>query len=567
MSTIPVPSMLGGRKKVKVQDWFIASRTFLVPLMFALCFLVVYGWGAYFNRVSVGSPTDDGLIHVRPAEMLVHHGVLSFNLSERVEASSSLLYTLIIAVGFMVGVSHLGIISYLLLVGTLFSTAVVLVLYIMLKEEGVSDGWTVFAVALAGLCPIMGYWSAGVMETPLNTFLEVGMIASVMSKHSRAIVFSLVFSALLVVCRPDGFVLPLLCSVYFVSKHSNWASAVKLMAVSIGMFLALGIFRKVYYGEFFPSPVYAKTGMPWGDSLDGAISTWNSFFVPSGMWILIFPLLGSALVESLQAVRKIFRLQHPFRHISLIPWVSVGMVVYWWIHGGDGYGVRMLLSLFPLGIFQWISILDRSGKMDIQSKARAWVLVGALIFSPLYVFPSYYDYRAQNLSPAPIITRDLSIAEVLRKNHPNIRSGTADKLGFISYAVGPDVEMYDLIGGLADPVLAHIPPQVSVTGKVITGHCKFNLDYTIGKKPDFVYMVVNSYPSLAHPFIPDLNKEYLEKRGYNLAYISSCMSYKVVDVRGMTSEKLDKFFRSSEYNIVVFLRNDVETEGKIASSK
>lgn len=562
MSNIVFPVLTldqGYSGEVKKKTWTITSPKFLVPLLFAFIFVVVGLWGMYFNRVSVGSPIDDGLIHVRSAEMLVTHGVLSFNVHERVEASSSLLYTLVITLGFIAGVSHEGIVEYLLFVGTLVSTGTILLLYLLVRRQA-SEGWAVFGSLLLAFCPAMGYWSASVMETPLNTFLELALISSILflEDGKKTGKWALVLCGLLVLVRPDGFFLPLCIALYLFGKKGEWRLSANIFAITATVFLLIGLLRQFYYGKFFPSPVYAKTGMPFGDAMEGAIVGWNQFFIPSGMWILMLPLVGIFLAECLSCVIKAWRLKNPFTELSLVPWIATGMILYWWLHGGDGYGVRMLLTLFPLGIYQWVVVLSKSGKVVKETSALALVLIGALIFVPLHTFPGYYDFRGANLSPAPILSRDKAIAEVLRKNHPTIKSGTADKLGFISYAVGPDVEMYDLIGGLADPVLAHMEPQKAVSGKVVQGHCKFDLKHTLDKKPDFVYMLANSYPSLSHPFIPGLNKDYLTEEGYELGYISSCLTYKVVDVRQKDEDQLGRYFRSSgEYNIMVFLKKGV----------
>ncbi len=178
------------------------------------------------------------------------------------------------------------------------------------------------------------------------------------------------------------------------------------------------------------------------------------------------------------------------------------------------------------------------------------VLVVAL-FTPVTTFAGYYDFRGMDWPAFRVMQRDLNIVEAIKRDYPDIKSLAADKLGFIGFLLGPEYRVDDMLG-LADVHLAHLPYKHDANGRFIHGHAKYDVDYTLSRNPGFVYMIIHTYPNLDHPYIKGLNRKRLEEAGYRLAYLSSSSSYRCVDVRG--SADIDKYFRSNEYNLAVYVR-------------
>ncbi|GMU93552.1 MAG: hypothetical protein AMXMBFR4_26100 [Candidatus Hydrogenedentota bacterium] len=507
----------------------------------------------YFNYVSSQTPTDDSMILVRSAEIFHETGKISFNRSSLVEANSSFLYVPIVALGFSL-VPRLDIHWYLVAINLLFAYLTLVVFYRFCRRD-MPPGWAVAACALVTICPATAFWTASGTEATLVALLELYLIAAATFSHwnnRRTPLALAAASALLVLTRIDGFVVTLSVAVFLLCKR-RWRDAAVTAKTTLILFAVMTAWRLHYYGQLLPNTVYAKVTGSLGDRLESAWHFWKLLFVPSGFWIVILPLATLLVLECVAVIRRLrARSDDLLAPVTLVPWLMAAMIAYWFVHGGDIYRERHLILFFPLGIYAWVSMIQTLAADHKPSLALLPVLLVALLM-PLTTFPHYYDFRGTHLPAHHVLERDTRIADTLRNNHPNLRTGAVDKLGFISFVLGPEYEIYDPMG-LADSHIARQAPKRSRDGGFLLGHAKFDIDYVIGKKPDFVYMLVYSYPTLQHPFIPGFDRHRLENAGYRLSYISSSQTYECLDVRHKTNEELDRLFQSNEYNVAVYLR-------------
>ncbi|MBM3288749.1 MAG: hypothetical protein FJY92_01220 [Candidatus Hydrogenedentes bacterium] len=542
---------------------FAGLQPLAVPVLLVLAFGYVYTSALYFNRTSTLSPTDDSLIGVRPAEMLWTTGKLTFNPDELVEANSSFLYTLLAVPAFAL-FDRIGVVLYYLpFLNALFAVIGAVILFRLCTAMGAGRAWAWFAAVLMTAIPVTGFWAGSAMETSLNTLLELALVLLAVravnetATGKKQLCATALVTALLIMTRPDGFLVPLCTAIYLGIAKGRWRAALTVFLAMAVMFAALSAWRWWYYGQPFPNPVYAKVAGNPADLIAGAWSLWGVTFIPGALWIVISPLAVTFAIECARIVSAFAtrRRADAFAGISLAPWLAFAMTAYWFVHGGDGYKERQLLTLYPLGICAWVLLAHACWSKGLREGVMVLPVLAIALFTPLTTFPSYYDFRGSDPPAFNVMKRDLNIIEAMKRDYPNTKSIAADKLGFIAYLLGPEYRVDDMLG-LADVYLAHLPPKRSRSGALVHGHAKYDIEYTLNKKPGFIYMIIQTYPGLDHPYIDGLNRERLEKAGYRLAYLSSPHSFRCVDVRD--AEDLDKYFRTNEYNLAVFVRTDAQ---------
>jgi len=521
----------------------------------------------YFGRVSSLSPADDALIGLRPAEVFWQTGILSFNPTEMVEANSSLLYTLLAVPGFAF-LDRLDVIFYYLpILNSVFALFTALGLCRLCVVMGVSNIWARLTAVFWAIIPVTSFWAASAMETTLNTLLEVWFVVIIVavSKGERVRTLSALsaMTLFLLATRPDGFIIPF-CSVVFlvVSKGKGREGLGILVSLLVG-FIVLMLWRFLYYGQPFPNPVYVKIAGSLGERLHAGWFNWERIFIPSGLWFVLLPLMVKFLFEAIQVIVNVVvvvknrRWENIFSHLNLAPWLACSMVVYWFLHAGDAYGERQLLTLFPLGIAEWVLFAHSCWQKNLKQGVAVLPVVAIVLFLPVTDFKSFYDFRGGDIPPQRIIERDLNIVKALESDYPGFQSIVADKLGFIGYLVGPEVRVDDFLG-LADTHIAHQPRKYAPNGGFVPAHCKYDLDYSLRvRKPDVVYMVIFEATNMGHYFIKGLNRDRLEAEGYELAYLSTWQGNRCVNVRG-NEEKAQKLLSLRYYNIALFVKTTLK---------
>lgn len=523
----------------------------------------------YFGRVSSLAPSDDALIGLRPAEVFWQTGVLSFNSTERVEANSSLLYTLLAVPGFAF-LDRLDVIFYYLpMLNSIFALLTALGLYRLCKTIGVNDIWARLTAVFWAVVPVTSFWAASAMETTFNSMLEVWFIVIVVtisrgeSQKTITLPTLFVMTLLLLATRPDGFIVPLCSMVFLVISKGERRAGLSILASLIGGLAVLMLWRFFYYGQPFPNPVYVKMAGTLNERFHAGWFNWKRIFIPSGLWLVLLPLFIKFFLEVAQivvnigAVVRSQRWSNVFSHLNLAPWLACSLIVYWFLHAGDAYGERQLLTLFPLGIAEWVMFAHSCWQKNLKQGIVVLPVVAVVLFLPVTDFKSLYDFRGGDIPPQRFIERDLNIVKALKHDYPGFQSIAADKLGFIGYLVGPEVRVDDFLG-LADVHVAHQPRKYTPNGGFVPAHCKYDLDYSLGvRKPDVVYVVIFEATNMSHYFIQGLDRNRLEAEGYELAYLSTWQGNRCVNVRG-DEEKAQRLLSLRYYNIALFVKKTLK---------
>jgi hypothetical protein len=302
------------------------------------------------------SGRDDAYITYWEADQLLRTGRLGNYNGARLEQSSSLLHTLILAVVTLVTrvpVPTAG--PWVSIAAGALCAPAAFWLCGMLEPRG----RVVSAVLVATLPPLV-YWSFGGLETSLATLLLlVACACLIQAVEGRTTAVLPTFAALLgvIAVRPEmGIVFAfalLLAAIVLrgVRRTGNRTPAgVRVLAwaaVATGLLVALSALRRVYFGEWFPHPVAMKTGTP--DLPLGARYIGNTLLQSGGLMAVV---VGLAFV--IQFVRR----------RSLTPgWVIASALVV----------VGALVVLVPGG--DWMEC----GRLLAPWLALMFVLVGASI--------------------------------------------------------------------------------------------------------------------------------------------------------------------------------------------
>lgn len=228
----------------------------------ALLFLVI-AWFLYEGR-HPQPQVDDAFISYRYARNLADGFGLIYNLGERVEGFSNLLWTLLVALGVAVGGEAARVGYYL----GLISGAAALIAAYLYASTGVERSRVWIAAAAPFLLMVwIGFpiWTLSGLETPLFAAAIGAALAAEARGHiGLAIGCALVAS----LTRPEG---PLLAGVILAANFAGLGSAFgaesaarrRVIAWGVAYALsltALTVLRVFYYGAIVPNTFFAKVG-------------------------------------------------------------------------------------------------------------------------------------------------------------------------------------------------------------------------------------------------------------------------------------------------------------------
>jgi len=401
---------------------------------------------------------DDAYITFRHSVNLANHGQLVFNLGERVEGMTNLLWALILAGVALLGMPVEGASVWLSLGCMLYAG-------IRLVQLGVVLGTTPWAGVIAALVLILnpsfvGSATSG-MEGGLFSALLVEAVYQFACSHPRR---ALIAASLAFLTRPEAVVFAglLLCFVLFESKSFR-KGLPYVLYVAIP---ALGVtaFRWLYYDSLVPNTVIAK-----------------SFGLSKLQWFL----------EPMMAYFRGFFVSAPYLAIIALA------AAFWVLRDGRRDGKSSRVALLSLGtlLFSYVVVIRNAGdwmphyrllsQYGVLYSVLLVVLlrqqvVGPAVATALLIYPCVQTvWRAVELKKTPSISIMSSTnggfwEDVTNRLMPVLKEGdrvSADVVGCISYRM-PSILFHDP-AGLADAYVArHGQPSIH--------YGKHDSTYTVG---------------------------------------------------------------------------------------
>ena len=227
-----------------------AARARLAWAFVGVATVVLVGRALLAERQTV----DDVFIFLRYARRLAEHGEFAFNSGLHVEGTSSVIWTLLVALAWRAGLHGVGAAKGLsLAAGALVPAVSGLAVRRAAPERPLC--LAVPAIALA-LDADLATWASSGMDTALWTLACVGCVALAAARRERA---AAVMAGALAWVRPEG---PLFAVAAVAALARDRRSAVRLAILAGVPIAVLSLSRVAYFHDVLPNTFWAKMHSP-----------------------------------------------------------------------------------------------------------------------------------------------------------------------------------------------------------------------------------------------------------------------------------------------------------------
>ncbi len=438
--------------------------------MFGVCALVFLFLALRFWDHTV----DDAFISFRYARNLVDGHGLVFNPGERVEGYTNFLWVMWASLSLWLSVDPEQSSRWLGLATSAASLAAV-VRFGPSTPRGRLALW--IAPLLLALNPAFAVWATGGLETPLFAALILWGTCSaangVESERGELPLSSALLFALAALTRPEGALLAAILVLAAVVLHRPgprfWRSWCTWVGVFLLIFTPYLVWRWSYYGYPLPNTFYAKVGSS-SAQLQRGLAYAHDFFRVTGYWLLPIAAVGFWGPRS--------------RFLALVATLAGALVAQVVFLGGDGlpmyrFFVPLLGLLFLLVGFGASAGLERvtHGRGTETLAAGVLVVIGAYSVVPAFRGPQY-DYVQQDVREVGAWRQ---VGAWFREHARPAEAIAVLPAGAIPYfSQLPAIDML----GLNDAHIAH--RDVAPLGSGQAGHEKYDVDYVLARRPEYV---------------------------------------------------------------------------------
>lgn len=492
----------------------VISNSFTIGLLAALSVAFVF---ICINHKFI---QDDAYISFRYIQNFTDGNGLVFNIGEKVEGYTNLLWVLILSLFVMLkfNVENMSqILSVIFGIIVLFASYYISGL-IEVKDDSkqlkkAKSGDPDLTEKLFNLIPPVFliftgsfiFWSISGMEsTMFISFCLLGIYFYLKDKSRDEVNYKFpLFILLATLTRPEGlyfFGLIMIHKLFF-SIKVNGASGIKIFfsknnLLSYLIYIVPVIFyfiiRYSYYGYLFPNTYYAKTGFSQA-YLNAGLEYFMKFFSSYMIYgvVLAFPLY-------------LFKKKENIYEISLLYLIIISFILYVISVGGDVLKQnRFFLPVLPLIYILFAKFLNEI-YFILKNKSGRQVASAAVIIVCAAICIYYYSSQKENLESD--IQSENGLVDKMKNTgawfkNRQVELGrplnlAATTIGAVSYFAGPNVNVIDILG-LTDKEIAHNPkiiPEISA-GNIGWKERNYNADYVMSRKPDYVYFSTGVKPS------------------------------------------------------------------------
>jgi hypothetical protein len=358
---------------IRNQRWIVSALTLIIVAAFLLI-------GNFQNKP--GFPLDDAWIHQTYAKNLAHSGQWEYIPGVKSAGSTSPLWTMLLSLGFMLGMKTPFLWTSILSVGMLVGIALVINEILQHFFKGTP------LVGMAGsLLVVLDWhllWSAGSgMETLFYCLTGLYIFWLLISGKYWGWIGAV--CGLIVWIRPDGITMLgpvlLLIIVNMIAKKFKVRDGITFAIPFIGLLLLYGWFNHSISGSIFPNTFYAKQ-MEYASVLQQPI------FIRLGT-ILLVPISGAGLILIPGFIYSIIN------SIKKWNWWLISSIL-WFFGYGIIYALRLPMVyqhgryLFPLiPVFYLIGILGSKELITTLAKKNDRVRKFSILFSEAVVLCAF----------------------------------------------------------------------------------------------------------------------------------------------------------------------------------
>jgi len=463
---------------------------------------------------------DDAYISFRFIENFVNGNGLVFNIGEKVEGYTNLLWVLILSGLKVVGFNIESLSQYL---SVFFGVVVLFITYALSdiykihgNSQAVKKSKTPVQNSSSGYIDLIPsvmlvftasfiFWSVSGMETTMfMAFSLAGIYFYIKGKDSEKVNYLFpLFILLSTLTRPEGlyfFGLIIIHKFLFSHKEKGAVAFKSFFAkneiLSYLIYIIPVIFyfliRYSYYGYLFPNTYYAKTGLT-----EVYFSAGAEYFLN---FLTSYMLYGVMLIAPLY----LFKNKENLFILTLFYLLVVSFILYTILVGGDVLKQnRFFLTILPLIYILFAKLLleiyYRISVKNTQSFALGVVSVIAAAVC-LYYYSSQKEKLDSDIQSENGLVEKMKVTgnwfKTKQQDLGRPMTLAATTIGAVSYFAGQNVNVIDLLG-LTDKEIAHNPkiiPEISA-GDIGWKERNYNADYVMSRDPDYVYFSTGVKPS------------------------------------------------------------------------
>lgn len=478
-----------GEPDPRARGWTRGACKWLAILA---CVAGFFAHALYIRHLFLGNACDDAYISFQYLRNLVEHGELAYNLGERVEGYSNLLWILLLAPGYALGVP-IDLAAQILGLGL---GVVTMLIAVVTVRTQLGAKHFVAQLGVGVLLASSGYyaaWSVMGLESMLHAFLLLGAWLSFM----RTGPWSAVFLGALAMTRPEGLLLALGALLVrgiadfwpqppgMPKARIDW----RFYLLLLGILGAFECFRLGYFGlHLWPNAVRAKVGGSAAQVSRGWRYVYSFLLRPYGYLLL------SGLAVPWWVLRS------PLRSSGFF--IFFGYLLFFMAAGGDWSVGRFFAPLMPIGVVLFACALD-----DLMGdRARAWPRLGLGLV--IYGTLGFYSYAQSSQRGEQAFARRFARSDARRIALGRwIAKHTAKNIKVALFAAG-QVAFYgkryahDMLG-LNDRHIASLEPYRFGQGR--PGHEKYDVRYTLDEVKPTIIVQPGLIPGMTrHPtFVRD----------------------------------------------------------------
>ncbi len=486
-------------------SWSKRSRRYWLVAGMALLVVVLYVLFSLRNG-RAGLPLDDSWIHQTYARNLASSGRWEFVSGTVSSGSTAPLYSLLLAIGYLVRLPHLPWTYFLGWIFLVWSAWAAMSLWETLWAENSSQSW------LPGILVVTSWSLVWAAASGMETILFIALALQLMSVYARQLTTGRwqayrlgLLGGLLIMVRPEGLGLVLFVILGILvadgQPRDRVGRLLKMLVTAVIPLVPYFALNLLAGHQFWPNTFYAKQaeyGILWQDalparffrllvfSLGGPEHGWQGM---SGARLLLLPGLILAAYSAFRSDIAGRRL------LYLLPlvWAGGHIFIYAWRlpvtyqHGRYLIPVIPVFLLFGLAgwtrLFRWFEARLGSGNrvgFIVKSVLRLTFAVIALFFLVLGL-----QVYAQDV--ALINGEMVAVAEWLQDNTAEDALIAAHDIGAIGYFT--DRSLLDLAGLISPEVIPYLRDQDLVTGFALQS----GADYLV-TAPGWTYPAISQDP-------------------------------------------------------------------------
>ncbi|HCY74929.1 MAG TPA: hypothetical protein DHV28_03340 [Ignavibacteriales bacterium] len=394
--------------------------------------LVLFFFGYYFFRL------DDTFIFYKYAKNIAEGNGYVFNIGEKVNATTSPLYTLILAFIYWIIKSFFN--DSFVIIGNLVSiTSILLILYSVknIFNDNVKFYWFAF-VFLA--MPLLKFGFG--METHLNLAI---IVFSVFLYTKEKYLLAAVFIAFSILARFDSILFAGIIFLHYIIKNKKLPPLPGII-IFVVIVSSWFIFSKLYFDSYLPTTISAKLSQSdLGLFGPGLIFLTNSTRVIPGGYLTVSAILVMVLFSPIYIYLQRINIFKNDGILIIIVWSVTLFITYAFIINAPPYQWYYTPFAIPVAILSAISL------SEIIKKDKWQKIVFALLFISACVLPIKNLIQGYN----PKYKNFFRAAEWLNNNAPDGSLLAVDDIGILGYYYNKG-KLIDALGLINPEVPKHL---------------------------------------------------------------------------------------------------------------